>query len=230
MATIIEIRIPIEEFALAETIENASDLHLEIEQLVAQNSESAMPFVWATTDDHAAFERALAGDPSVEEFSALTETGEDRLYQLKWATGVEHVLYLLLKKGGAIRNASVHTNDDSWTVQLLCPTRDMSSEIYEFCENNGLSLTVDALYDLDSDGESEYGLTGTQYESLLIAAELGYYDVPRNITLSELAEQLNVSHQALSERLRRGHGALVSRYVDSAELFHDVNTSQETES
>ncbi|MFC6906019.1 helix-turn-helix domain-containing protein [Halalkalicoccus tibetensis] len=215
MATIIEIRIPVEEFALAETIENASELRIEIEQLVAQNSESAMPFVWATTDDHAAFERALSGDPSVEEFSALAETGEDRLYQLRWATGVEHVLYLILKKGGGIRNASIHTNDDAWTVQLLCPARDMSSEIYEFCEDNDLSLTVDAIYDLDGNRGSGHGLTKRQYESLLEADEMGYYDVPRHITLSELAERLDVSHQALSERLRRGHGALVDRHLNS---------------
>lgn len=49
MATIIEVRIPVEEFALVESIENGPDFRIEIEQLVAQDSESAMPFVWVTT-------------------------------------------------------------------------------------------------------------------------------------------------------------------------------------
>lgn len=154
----------------------------------------------------------------------LTEAGGDRLYQLRWAKGVEHVLYLLLKKEGAIRSASLHTNDDAWTVQLLCPRRDMSSEIYEFCEDNGLSLTVDALYDFDGDRGSGHGLTKCQYESLLEADEMGYYDVPRDTTLSELAEQLDVSHQSLSERLRRGHGALVDRYLKTNGSLHIEDT------
>ncbi len=47
--------------------------------------------------------------------------------------------------------------------------------------------------------------------SLIKAKEMGYYDVPRGISLSELADELGVSHQALSERLRRGHGRLIDR-------------------
>jgi predicted DNA binding protein len=35
--------------------------------------------------------------------------------------------------------------------------------------------------------------------------------VPRETTLANLAAEIEVSHQALSERLRRGHGTLVER-------------------
>ena len=52
-------------------------------------------------------------------------------------------------------------------------------------------------------------LTKTQYETVVTAYELGYFDVPRKVTLKELAAELDVSHQALSERLRRSHAALV---------------------
>lgn len=37
---------------------------------------------------------------------------------------------------------------------------------------------------------------------------MGYYDVPRTVTLTELADSLDVSHQGLSERLRRAHANL----------------------
>ncbi|MFL9708975.1 helix-turn-helix domain-containing protein, partial [Aeromonas veronii] len=77
------------------------------------------------------------------------------------------------------------------------------SEMYDFCEDNGLSLTVDAIYDLTSDDSTQYGLTDSQYTSLMRAREMGFYEVPRAISLSDLADELDVSHQALSERLRR---------------------------
>ena len=97
----------------------------------------------------------------------------------------------------------------------------MLSELYEFCEANGLSLSVDAIYGLEGNGGAKHGLTDAQHTSLLKARELGYYDVPRAISLSELAAELDVSHQALSERIRRGHGNLIDRTLDpdDAEVF-----------
>lgn len=40
------------------------------------------------------------------------------------------------------------------------------------------------------------------------------YGVPRKATLADLAADLDVSHQALSERLRRGHATLGQRALD----------------
>jgi hypothetical protein len=40
---------------------------------------------------------------------------------------------------------------------------------------------------------------------MVTAFNAGYYTVPREITLSDLAGEMDVSHQSLSERLRRGH-------------------------
>lgn len=58
-------------------------------------------------------------------------------------------------------------------------------------------------------GRGEFGLTAERYEVLTAAAERGYFDVPRRLTMTELAEELDISQQALSERLRRGHGTLI---------------------
>ncbi len=52
---------------------------------------------------------------------------------------------------------------------------------------------------------------------MLAALEHGYYDVPREASLTDLAERLDVSHQALSERLRRGHGNLVKHALGANE-------------
>ncbi|PSP50724.1 hypothetical protein BRC67_09015 [Halobacteriales archaeon QH_3_68_24] len=57
-------------------------------------------------------------------------------------------------------------------------------------------------------------LTDTQFATLETALESGYYRVPREQTIEELATELDVSHQALSERLRRGHRTLVETVLE----------------
>lgn len=38
---------------------------------------------------------------------------------------------------------------------------------------------------------------------------MGYYDIPRGCTTKELADELGISDQAVTERLRRAIGSLV---------------------
>jgi len=54
-----------------------------------------------------------------------------------------------------------------------------------------------------------YGLTDAQFEALATAWERGFYTVPREVELVDIAADLGISHQALSERLRRGIDALI---------------------
>ena len=103
MASVIEFRIPVSQFALATTIETVSELRLEIERFVAHDPDSVMPYVWTTTEDFEAFEQAIAEDATVEDSTLLTEGDGERLYQMEWVVGVEEVLYMLLKKGGAVK-------------------------------------------------------------------------------------------------------------------------------
>jgi predicted DNA binding protein len=47
----------------------------------------------------------------------------------------------------------------------------------------------------------------------LLAYERGFFDIPRRATAADLAAELDVSRQAVSERLRRGYAALVETHV-----------------
>lgn len=176
-----------------------------------------LPYAWVTTDDFDAFERAIADDATVADFSLLTKNAEERLYQMEWVIEVEDVLHLLLTEGCAITSATLNTRSDAWELQLMAPEHGTLSTVYDFCEENEVGLTVDAIYDLDGNESSQHGLTEIQHESLTTAKEMGYYDIPRAVSLNELAADLDVSHQSLSERLRRGHSALIDRTLDSAE-------------
>jgi predicted DNA binding protein len=43
----------------------------------------------------------------------------------------------------------------------------------------------------------------------VLALRHGYFDTPRETTLEELAVELDISRQALSERIRRGNERLL---------------------
>ncbi|WP_081461306.1 helix-turn-helix domain-containing protein [Halalkalicoccus jeotgali] len=48
-----------------------------------------------------------------------------------------------------------------------------------------------------------------QHDTLVTALSAGYYGIPRDLSMKELAGELGITPQALSNRLRRGHGTLV---------------------
>jgi hypothetical protein len=62
---------------------------------------------------------------------------------------------------------------------------------------------------MEGEPAGRYGLTDSQHRVLELASRRGYFEIPRDVTLKELADEVGVSHQALSEQLRRGIGALV---------------------
>jgi Predicted DNA binding protein len=52
-------------------------------------------------------------------------------------------------------------------------------------------------------------LTDTQREALVLAYERGYFNSPRESSLEAIGEELGITQQSLSSRLRRGHRRLI---------------------
>jgi predicted DNA binding protein len=81
------------------------------------------------------------------------------------------------------------------------------SRAHKTAQEAGFQFDVQTIYE-DVRGV-QHGLTEAQRETLVAAFEAGHFTVPRETSLSELAKQLETSHQALSELLRRGTGTLI---------------------
>ncbi len=58
-------------------------------------------------------------------------------------------------------------------------------------------------------------LTSRQMEILSRAVALGYYEIPHNLTLRELADRLDLSVGTVSELLRRAEAKIITSHVDS---------------
>lgn len=81
---------------------------------------------------------------------------------------------------------------------------------------DGIRLDLERMGEYEpDDGSRSSILTETQQELLDLAVEEGYYEVPRETTHRELAEQIGRSPGTVSERLQRIESKLVATAVSS---------------
>jgi predicted DNA binding protein len=166
-----------------------------------------MPFVWATAPDRDALEAAFGDDPSVATVERLSDLDDEWLYRMEWVSQVQFVVHAITEERATILNAQTKTG--RWQLRVLFPDRDALSRAYEFCEDHDLDLDIETIYEMDNERHGRFGLTDDQSKTLTAAFEREFYEVPRGISVADLADELDISHQALSERFRRAHGTLV---------------------
>lgn len=222
MATLITATIPADEFALSETLVEMPEATFDCEKLVETGDDSIMPLLWVRAPDFDALDDLLEADPTVDEVSLLTDLEEERLYRMEWVDQIPIVLRMITNSEATILSAA--TADEQWVLRVLYPTRAGLSDTVEFCDSRGLDFNVLSVRELEGEPSGRHGLTKEQYEALTAATEQGYFAVPREVELSALAEELGISHQALSERIRRGTEALV---VDTLLVGGDRQKTEE---
>jgi len=218
MTTVVELEIPAPRLGFARTFDRVSTFEFQIGGLVGGSA----PLVWTNGPDHETIAQALEADPSVDVIASVAEDGgrsatadeattgrNDRwLFRLEFGDGVKLFEEIVTENGGAILTA--RGADGRWVVKLLFHGRESVSTCHELLEQYEFQAVVTRISGVDDLDRAQTPLTETQYETICKAHELGYFDVPRGVTLKELAAELGISHQALSERLRRSHAALVS--------------------
>lgn len=209
MSTIASVELDVDEFALGRSLPKLENGELEVVRVAATNRETLVPYVRVSADDFDAFADALDEDPTVREWRLVDDLGDERLYRMEWIEDILVVVHLLLDEDGVV--LEMHGYQDGWRLRVLLPDRDSLTKTAQFCEGKNLTFVIKHIYEVTgSVGRGQYGLSKDQYEVLTTAMEQGYFDVPRSVTMSDLADTLGISQQAVSERLRRGHRALIN--------------------
>lgn len=206
MSVIAEISLPGDEFELGRILDLTSEETVELESLVPAESRS-VPYFWIHGGDVEAFAERLAAKEEVIGFSVIDDYDDRALCALEWSgdgivfrTVSELEAYILRGVGTA----------DAWRFELRFSSRDSLSTFREICQSGGLSFEVLRIYNPERpDLGPWYGLTERQREAIVLAVESGYYDIPRDCTTVELADELGISDQAVTERLRRAIATLV---------------------
>ncbi|WP_158057030.1 helix-turn-helix domain-containing protein [Halorussus halophilus] len=225
MSVVAEFRTVSEELVLSPTLRTVPEITVEVEREFATDPERPILFFWAHGGWFDRFESELHADPSVtdvvrldvvEDGSAVelsrydgSGDGECRLYRAQ-LTDHPVTLYPVYVGLGAAMLELVGSGD-RWDAKMRFPSRDALSEFRQHCLDEDVEFSLKRLYGPESSTSgTDDELTDRQREALRLALDHGYFEVPRETPLSALGDELNVSDQAVSERIRRGVRSVVA--------------------
>lgn len=116
------------------------------------------------------------------------------------------------------------TETESEGIQVVLEVTDHDSllELMEMLHECELSIKTEAITEANLSSQMTATveldiLTGKQRETLELAIKQGYYNRPRDANLTDLAENLDISKSAVSQRLNAAETKLIKttleRYV-----------------
>ncbi|MFC6718296.1 helix-turn-helix domain-containing protein [Natrialbaceae archaeon GCM10025810] len=198
---IAELRLDHDDLLLRPTTRRAPDVTLVPEYRTTLGTGQPVAFVTAYGDSFDAFETALGIDPTVADPVLVDRYPDRRVYRV--ALTDRAIAFVPLTADAGARVLEISSSRDGWIVQLRFPNREALVAFNDDCRERDVSVSVNHLRVSDDGEDGVVTLTAKQQELLTVAYEEGYFDVPRGISQDELADRLNVSKSAISQRLRR---------------------------
>jgi predicted DNA binding protein len=212
MSITAKIHIEHERLALVPTLQSLSDIDIRvITQGNTDPGSTVFPFL-IQYHDQAQLEAMLDDDPTVKSYELVDWTEQNGIYYIEHTPETKLISTVVTDVNGFL--VHTETKGQGWLVRLLLPDREALNTIWEYTTENDISLEIIEIYgNSDTGGETSYGLTDEQRIALRTAYENGYFGEPRDISLSEAAEEIGLSSTAMSGRLRRGMRNLISTTI-----------------
>jgi predicted DNA binding protein len=209
MTVLAELSVPNDAFTLGQVLETPG-AQIEVLQCVAGGQASVMHVQVTGEYDAPAFERRVRDDDRVDSLTPVQRTFQTSLYRLDWSDGVNGMFSTIHDHGLIIEQAIGTANH--WTLRLRAPDQAAIETIRRECHTEDIPITaLNIMHRTDGLNGTPYNLTSKQREAVRLAFERGHFQVPREVSLTELAEELNISRQAFTRRLHRGlHGILTA--------------------
>lgn len=207
MSVIAEFQLPPDQFALAHTFDQMTDVTIEVERLATHSREWVMPFLWARNDSMDDFIAVIEDDPSVKEVTPLDIEDDFGHFNIIWDDEVQQFVDKIVDMHGVMLEAEAQPR--GWFFKLQFVDQGAFEEFQSYFGEQDVTFDLLRLSQAGAPKDREYDLTPRQREVLSEALDAGYFDVPREIGIEDLAERLDISSNAVSERLRRATANLV---------------------
>jgi predicted DNA binding protein len=208
MSVIVEFRVSSGDFELGQILSVEKNSTVELERLVPLG-KATVPLFWVHNASRDSFVEGVQKHPSVDEARVVDVFDDRALFTLEWDAEEDRLIAALRANDG--RLSSALGTSDSWKMEVRFPSHEALSAFSTAAADAEIGLEVARVYNpSDPDVQPWYGLTEPQFEALTLAIRRGYYDIPRGCTTQALADELGISGQAVTERLRRAIVALVT--------------------
>lgn len=187
-----------------------ADLTLRLESAEQPHSGPVVFFVRVSGPSFEEVQTTFTEASSVSEHVLISEVGSIQRYQLVLADA--RPVFLDKLWFHKTFPESVVIMPDGWYIKQQFANRDELSKYREFWQSVDFSFALDRLYDSTSTDTEVIGISNKQREALLTAYEAGYFSVPQETTLDDVAEALEISRSALAERLHRAQSHLIEHF------------------
>ena len=215
MVTVAEVDVDADSFPLGNVIENIPAARVILERVVPTDT-GVVPYFWV---QGVAAEDLLAvfGDhPQVESTAVVDSVDEDEhLVRVVWTQEAHGIVWALAEHEITLLSGTGY--EGRWRFQIRSENQGAISSFMKTCREENIGVHLLGLHSLDTGASvTPTDLTDAQREALLLAFERGYFETPRRASLEDLADDLDISRQAFSSRLRRALHRVVANELSSS--------------
>lgn len=171
------------------------------------DDDSGVALVEVTTEDLDTVVDALRETDAVADVSELRREGDTALVQLE--TTSPALLFPVRSSGVPLELPFDLTDGEAvWEVTT---SQDRLSQLGEQLSAFGIEFRVEYIR---HGAAAQQLLTDRQQRLLATALDAGYYDTPRESTLTQLAERMGVAKSTCSETLHRAESKVLRQFVE----------------
>jgi len=166
-------------------------------------------FYRIASTDFGQFEDGLRTDHTIGDFERVIETRDgEAIYSFEYTDEAKLLSPVISTANGVILD--MENDGPAWILAVWMPERTELMHLWDCAQRNDIDIDLLRVNEYASLGTTDAGLTDSQREALLVAFERGYFEEPRNATLSDVAAELDISQPAASGLLRRGIRRLIT--------------------
>lgn len=208
MSVFAEFRVPADAFVFDEAFAAEPELVVEIERVVAADNGYLTPYFWVSGVSEEAFEVVARSEGSVAGLRRLDQFEASTLYRADWREDVNALVYAYTNVGASILEAKGHAEE--WLLRMRFDSRENIDGFIERLNDTGVSFRLQRLHEIEHPRTGEqFGLSPKQTEALVTAWEMGYFDLPREASMEEVAGAIGIAPQSFSDWLRRAQYTLI---------------------
>jgi hypothetical protein len=193
--------------------------HIERELLFQANPEGDLAaLLFYVEGDAGAYESLLAGTEQVESYDLVRTEGGCYAYVREEPRPADEVFYEAFDLGGVVLVPPVEFRPDRTMRLTVVGEPDRLEAVVAALESDeGIRVDVDSVASRPAPARAGRigggDLTGRQREALAAAWDAGYYAVPREGSVADVAAALGVAESTAATHLRKAEARLVGRVV-----------------
>lgn len=202
------VRVEHPDIVLTETVTKDPSAKVKSVSEAGTDPTSGKFFYHIRSADFDQFEDGLRSDRTIGAFERVIEIDDGQaIYRFEYTDGAKILSPIISAANGVILD--MENEGRSWLLTVWMSERANLDQLWDYAREHDIDIELLRLNEYGRLGTADVGVTDSQREALLVAFEKGYFEEPRNATLSEVATALDVSQPAAGGLIRRGTKRLI---------------------